>query len=109
MSLYNDLNIPMVVGSLENQADDRSISRTRSGGVKMRLLFTGAKRVLPIQHKAINYTQKAALQAFYDANRNEVFQFTYDSVTYDVVFADSLNFTPIGNGLNDVVVTFAEV
>lgn len=103
---------PQMVGSVETQVDDTLISRARGGGVKIRKLFAARKDSFKIVHKNMTNTDKNTYQAFYDANRTNVFTLTWPGVggayTFSVYFAGPLVWTPNIIGLWEVTANLIE-
>jgi hypothetical protein len=95
----------------ESWADDRLISRARSGAVKGRLLATVKKRVFKVVHRYLSASQKTSLETFYDTNRALSFNFTLLGHTYVVIFGDKdgIDFEPQTGGQWNVSLTLLEV
>lgn len=98
-------------GTEESWADDRMISRARSGAVKGRLLAAAKKRVFRVEHKYLSASDKDTLETFYDTNRALEFDFTLLGDTYTVIFGDKdgLNFRPATGGQWSITLTLLEV
>ena len=98
MNSYDSLNLAISVGTTEDAADERLISRSRSGKPKVRLTYSGRFRIFNLSYLYLTKTQKDTLLAFYDANRGVEFTYTWpgDSTQYTVIFGDKIALKPTG-------------
>lgn len=98
-------------GSKESWMDQRLVTRTRAGGPKVRLLGEAKKRAFMISHRGIADSDKATLEAFYDANRDsDGFNLTWFGIVYTVIFGDEkgIDFTPLSGSQWDAALTLLE-
>lgn len=77
-------------GFKEIWQDEVLLSRSRAGGVRGRLLSTGRKLEWDVPHRFLTAAEKDAFEAFYDANRALVFNFTPLTTPYEAKFGDPL-------------------
>lgn len=98
--------------SKERWRDPILKSYARSGAFKGRRLQAVKKKSFPVVLPKITTADKATLEAFYDANRANVFNFWWADIpatVFSVIFADELDFarsTPI---LWDVTILLEQV
>lgn len=95
----------------EEWFDERSISRSRSGSVKARVLQSTKKRGWRVVHKYLSAAQKTTFQTFYDTNRALTFTFALLGNNYTVIFGDekSISWEPQKGGQWNLVVLLLEV
>lgn len=109
MASYNNLGLPICVGSRVNIKDGIEIDRASNGAARGRSIYTSDKREFTLKHGGIDAEDRAALDAFYSANKTAEFDLTFDGVTYSCQFASAPKPEYIGANLADVTVDLVEI
>lgn len=86
MASYNDINVPVSVGTKYDADNDITIDRADDGTVRGRVGFADTLYTFQILHSIISSTDKDAIWTFYNANKAAAWTFTYQGDTYTLRF-----------------------
>lgn len=97
MSTYPTFGCGQAIGSTEDILDDLQVDRASNGTPRIRAIYSATKRQFSVLHPCATAAEKAALDAFYAANRLISFSFVWagDGVTYTCYFAAPPKRTPV--------------
>jgi hypothetical protein len=89
MATFPTLSIAPGLDSTETTLDDLETDRATNGAPRSRSFYTLPKKKFDLVFSGCNATDKAAVEAFYSANKIISFSFTWvaDGVTYTCYFS----------------------
>ena len=107
---YPSLGIS-ATGASDSATTDRQLDRATNGAARLRVFYTTAKRTFKFSHPALNATDLGTFEAFYAANVDNSFDFTWplDNTTYTAVFSAEPSRKVYSFGRTEVSVELAEV
>lgn len=77
-------SLPQEIGSSDDGIDDLALDRAANGDLHGRAMYPAKKQTFDV-HTYMTAAERATLDAFYDANRTDPFNFTYKATNVTVL------------------------
>ena len=102
-------SLPVCDGSKIERKSGVEIDRATNGAARGRNLYSADKSEFKLKHNLITAAQRTTLDAFYAANKNITFTFTFDGTTYTCLFSSAPQYEPLPGAYYDALVEMVEV